>query len=171
MFRVVVFASFVLGAIFLGKLKDWRKNYSTIIFAMFCNLFYIVMYNSNPLWRFEPLPPLNHILFNNILISISMTFIVLPSTTLIYLSNFPNNKRQYPYIALWVFIYAAIEFIMWKMGAITYHNGWNYLWSLIFDIALFSFIRIHFLYPLAAWGISALFSISIWCIFGFPIKA
>jgi len=170
MLRIVIFTSFILAALFWGDLKNWKEYYPTILFTAICSLFYTLLYDSNPLWRLEPLWPLAHILFNNILISLALTVIVLPSTVLVYLSNYTKGKKQFAYITLWIFIYVIIEFFMFRNKGISYHNGWNLWWSAFFDIALFSLLRIHFLYPLRAWCLSVFFSIFIWSVFGFPMK-
>lgn len=170
MFRVIVFMSFFISAFIWGDLKNWKKYYSTILFTLLCSLYYDVLYSDNPLWRLEPIPPLDKILFNNTLISLALAFFVLIPTALIFLSNYPSGKIQILYFIFWVIIYSIIELIMFKNRAITYHNGWSLGWSFFSDLFIFSLIRMHFLYPLIGWGLAILSGGFIWIMFGFPMK-
>jgi hypothetical protein len=39
-------------------------------------------------------------------------------------------------------------------GGISYSNGWNFGFSILFDIFFFVILRLHYLHPLAAWAIA-----------------
>lgn len=168
--RLLVFACFILGTWRWGDWKNWKKYYSTILFLMLGSFYYIAIYHNYPLWRYEPLPPLNHILSNSTLIALSINFIVFPCTTIIYLGNYPHGKEKYLYVAMWIGLYILIETIMFFVHGITYHNGWNLAWSFVFNIVLFSTIRFHFLRPWLGWVSGLVFGLFFAFVFGFPIN-
>jgi len=68
--------------------------------------------------------------------------------------SFPQSKRKQSFwIAFWVFLYSSIELINLKyLDLINHYNGWNIWWSVLFNIFMFSILRIHFKKPLLAWG-------------------
>ena len=166
--RLLIFSVFILGTLKWGDWKNWKRYYSTILFFMLCSFYYIAIYHNHPLWRYEPKVP--YFLSNNSLIALSITFIVFPCTTLIYLGNYPNGKRQIPYIAVWIGIYTMIETVMFLAKGITYHNGWNLAWSFVFNIVLFTIIRLHFIRPWIAWVQGIVFAVFLAFVFGFPIN-
>jgi len=167
--RLLVFIFFVLCAWRWGDWKNWKKYYSTILFFMLGSFYHIAVYHNYPLWRYEPLPPLNFI-SNSTLIALSITFIVFPCTALIYLGNYPHGKKQYLYIAMWIGLYTLIETVMFLQHGITYHNGWNLAWSIVFNMVLFSIIRVHFHRPWFGWGLGLVFALLFASVFGFPIN-
>ena len=165
--RLFVFITFILCALKWGDWINWKRYYSTMLFFMVCNFYYIIIYRNYPLWRYEPLPPLSF-LSNNSLIALAISLIVFPCTVLIYLGNYPHGKKQIAYMAIWIGIYTIIEIVMFHAHGITYHNGWNLAWSFVFNIILFSTIRFHFLRPWIGWAQGAVFAICFAFVFGFP---
>ncbi len=168
-FRTILFIGFIFVTFLWGDYKNWKKYYPTILYFIICSLLYTVFTYDYPLWKFNPIYPSSYILPNNLLISIAVTFILFPCTALIYLGNFPKRHRQILYILTWVVIYSAIEFIALHFGAILYENGWRYLYSIIFNVFLFSFLRIHHLKPSLAWILSLIFILSFITIFNVPV--
>lgn len=168
--RLLIFSGFILGAWQWGDWKNWKVYYSTILFFILASFYYISIYHNYPLWRYEPLPPLNHILSNSTLIAVAITFIVFPCTTLIYLGNYPDGKKQYFYLVFWITLYTLIELVMFLLHGITYHHDWNLAWSIVFNIALFSSIRLHFLRPWFGWVTGIVFALFFAFVFGFPIN-
>lgn len=167
--RLLIFITFFLCAWRWGDWKNWKNYYSTILFFIVASFYYISIYHNYPLWRFEPMPPL-HILSNSTLIGLAITFIIFPCTTLIYLGNYPQGNKQYLYIAKWIALYTLIEAIMFYTHGITYHNGWNLAWSIVFNIALFSTTRLHFLRPWFGWVSGLVLALFFAFVFGFPIN-
>ncbi|WHX64536.1 CBO0543 family protein [Peribacillus frigoritolerans] len=97
-----------------------------------------------------------HILRNDLIISLIIMFLAYPSTIMIYLGRFPQSKRKQSFwIAFWFFLYSSIELINLKyLDLINHYNGWNIWWSVLFNIFMFSILRIHFKKPLLAWRVS-----------------
>lgn len=171
MFRIILFGFSIFSAWRWGDWKNWGKYYPTILFFILNSMLYNLLYFNNPLWRFEPLAPLDTIFFNNTLVSLAVSLIVFPSMALIFLGTYPDKKKtaQLAYIALWVIISSLIELMAVVFGGITYHNGWNFILSVLFNIIMFTFIRLHYLKPLAAWAACALFATLMFLLFGNPL--
>ena len=69
-----------------------------------------------------------------------------------------------------LFSYAAIELIAKMQNGISYHNGWTLGWSILFNFAIFSFLRVHYLKPILAGALSAIIIIFIFVVFNIPVK-
>lgn len=170
LFRIALFVIFILGALFFGDLRNWSEYYTTILYYIICSLLYTLLFHNYPLWKFEPLDPMEGLLPNNTLITLAVTFIIFPSTALIYLSNYPAGRLQYPYILLWVIIYSIIEAFGFHFRAISYHNGWNYWYSVAFNFTAFILLRLHHANPLLTWGISIVYIILFCIYFRLPLE-
>ncbi|MDF9407186.1 hypothetical protein L7E55_02250 [Pelotomaculum isophthalicicum JI] len=170
MFRIIIFVVAVFCAWRWGDWQKLNRYYPTLLFSINCGLLYNVLLDNHLLWRYEPVPPLNNILFNNEIIDLAVTFISFPAFAFTYLSNYPYGKKQYLYIILWVIFLATIELITFKQNGISYHNGWNLGWSIVFDFAIFSFLRLHYIKPILAWFFSLILIIVIFIVFDISIK-
>lgn len=154
MFRIILFSIFIVATYFWGDWRNWRKYLSSIYFLIIVNLMYKVLFYNYLLWRLEPIWPLQNIFPKSSLIVILVSFIIYPTTTLLYLGNYPEGEKQLFYIAFWVILYLIIEAVAISQKAISYHNGWNYVYTMGFDIALFLLLRLHYKKPLLAWLVS-----------------
>lgn len=168
----VIYASIWLLALwFWGDWKHWKKYYPTILFFMIGDLVYLYMFSDYfPLWKYS-IPEIDQkVNLTNTHISLSIMLIKYPATILIYLAKFPkqNKTKQFFYMGLWVFIYFVNEVIDVKFHLITYSNGWNLWWSLIFNCVMFYILRIHFIQPLIAWLLSIIFIVFLWQVFDVP---
>jgi hypothetical protein len=75
-----------------------------------------------------------------------LSFVGMPLSVFIYLFHYPKRTtmaKQALYILFFVVLFVILEYVSVQFGAITYHNGWNLLWSLLFDCAMFIIIVIH----------------------------
>ncbi|WP_404456736.1 CBO0543 family protein [Virgibacillus necropolis] len=116
---------------------------------MIClNLFSsILMYNYS-LWRFEE----SFVLPNHTLTEFLIVFFMFPPIILIFLSNYPKRwVVQIAYITFWVFMFSWTEYIAIRFGLTTYHNDWDFYWSLLFNCVMFPILRLHHSRPLWAW--------------------
>ncbi|MGV3466067.1 MAG: hypothetical protein ACO1OT_12335, partial [Heyndrickxia sp.] len=85
-----------------------------------------------------------------------------------YLSKYPYEKSIFSkgiYVTIFILAFIILEFISVKMGAITYHHGWNLWWSLFFVTVMFAIIRLHFTRPLMAIILSIPFALLLCMIF------
>ncbi len=169
MIRITIIIFFAIASF---KWADWssiKKYYPTILFFIICNLIHVIIYRNSPQWTFEPLGPIQNILYDDTVINLALSFTAFPCCIMLYLSNYPKGKKQFIYILLWVLLFSSIELVMLKYRGITYHNGWNLKLSFLFDILIFSLLRIHYICPIKAWLLAVVFSFLIMCFSGFPI--
>jgi hypothetical protein len=110
-------------------------------------MYNFVFYNYT-LWKYDGL-------VNHTFTTILFDAIIFPSTTILYLSHFPQRMwKAILHVLMWVSLFAFWELISDKLGFFNYEHGWNLLRSVGFDILLFTLIRFHYKKPLLAWPIS-----------------
>lgn len=149
-----------------GDWKNWEKYYPTVLFTMVVNLGASLLTYHHALWNYSP----DALVKTQTILEFINCFIILPSVTFTYLSKFPaNNKfQQLSYIVFWVLIFSGLEYIdHYIIGGIYYTNGWSWSTSTIFDFALFSILRLHYLKPGWAWVITFLLTGFILVMFNF----
>ncbi|WP_420841513.1 CBO0543 family protein [Desulfosporosinus fructosivorans] len=150
-----------------GDWRNWRKYYPTILYVIIWDLLYNFFTVNHPLWRFEH-PVLKHT-FSDLLIA----FVSFPCYILLFLPYIPKESRvkKILHIANWAFILSLLEATSIPLQSITYHNGWNYWWSVGFNVTMFSMISLHYKNPLLAWPISALLFLVVMIIFKLPLSS
>lgn len=162
---ILIVPVFLLLCYKWGDWKNWKLYYPTILYMMlidFLNNFITARY---PLWEYEK------IFKNNTFNDIVVAFTLYPSTVLLYLHHYPKKPlKQIAYIALWVLIYAAIEFVALETGTFSYQNGWNFVWAIGFDIMMFIILKLHYEKPLLAWPISAVLMAAVYYILKLPVN-
>jgi len=149
-FRILLLAGFLAAAWKWGDWRNWQKYYPTMLFVMTVNLSAGYITYHHPLWVFNP----DALVGTKTVVEFLNTYLVLPATALIYLSNFRATGRTQAlaYIFKWVLIYGSIEFIDHRVvGGLSYANGWSFKHSLLFDWAMFAIIRMHYMRPLLGW--------------------
>lgn len=158
---------FCLSALRWGDWRHWKDYYPTILFFIMGDWLYDILTCKQTMWLYHqsiiPTSTLSN-LFNNI-------FVYIP-TVLMYLPHFPDKGlyKKVLYIFVWTAIYGIIEFIFHTMGLITYHNGWNFLASVLFDGILFVIIYVHYKRPIAAWLLSFIVILTLWFSFRLSIS-
>jgi hypothetical protein len=124
--------------------KEWENYYPTILYIIASNLLYKFFALSKfHIWKLSS----QDFFFNSHMeIYLWHTLFVNTLLTLIYLSNFPEDelKRKVLYIVKWTALFIFIEIVLLIMGHIHYYNGWNLVWTTLFDIVMFSMLRLHF---------------------------
>ncbi|MFB9325548.1 CBO0543 family protein [Paenibacillus aurantiacus] len=132
---------FALAALFTGTWRKWREFYDTILLVSFWNVFYNFICHDYMTWKFHP-----EILLAHKQADLLNTFVLLPSTTLLYLRFFPLRQglgRQLVYYFAWVAGYSALEGIWLLVGVISYERGWTLWWSVAFYFVMFAVILLH----------------------------
>lgn len=164
-FRIVFLLIIIIATFYFGDWRNLKRYYPTMLFVMAVNLSSCLLTYHHDLWYFPP----DSLVKTNTVVEMLNSYISLPSTAFIFLSNYPSSRGliQYAYIALWVFIYSMIELADYIVGGISYHNGWSWQISTLFDFALFSFTRIHYSRPLWAWGLTFILGAIILIVFNF----
>lgn len=138
-----------------GDWKNWQKYHPTMLVAAVGNLLYIFLYNGHFLWQFQGVA-----LTNITTVELLFTFIVLPLTVLLYLSNYPDTpKRWIIHTVEYIVTYVALEWIYVKLGWFKHDYGWNMWWSLAWDSLMFPIWALHHNRPLIAYMASFIFVI------------
>jgi len=164
-FRLSLLSVFLMAAWKWGDWRNWQKYYSSMLFVAFVDMSAAYIFYHHPLWIFGP----DAFVHTETVVQFINTYLVLPATTLVYLSKFPSTGRghQCAYIFMWVLIFGALEFIDHTIiGGISYGNGWSLRTSVFFDFAMFTTIRIHYTRPLLGWLAALVGAIIILAIFG-----
>lgn len=149
-----------------GDWKSWEKYYPTVLFMMVVNIGASYLTYHHGLWNYHP----DALVKSQTVLELLNCFVILPCVAFLYLSRFPttNILHQCGYIALWVLLFSGLEFTdHYIIGGIYYTNGWSWMASSIFDIAIFSILRLHYLRPLWAWAVTVLLSAVILVMFNF----
>uniref|UniRef100_UPI003D2C639E CBO0543 family protein n=1 Tax=Paenibacillus oryzisoli TaxID=1850517 RepID=UPI003D2C639E len=141
----------------------WREFLPTIYFMVSMSLLYqYIAHSTYHLWHHERNIP-TELVTDNL-----YSFIVFPCTVMLFLSNYPNKKAaQFAHLLKWLIIYSALEWVGKKNGFITYHHGWSWAWSLLFNCMMFPMLRLHHLRPLNAIAISPIIIFVLLMIFYF----
>ncbi|WP_354670028.1 CBO0543 family protein [Paenibacillus sp. BSR1-1] len=167
--RIILYSAFIFAAYKWGDWKNWRKYYPTFLFWIGGDFFYNALLRNHRFWNFTKGIIGDDILHGHLIISLFVMFFSYTSTLLIYLGRFPHQRlKQLFWILLWVLIYTFIEISSNKLNSIEYHYGWNIYWSLLFNIIMFTVLKIHVSKPWLAWIISILFLIFLSNIFNLP---
>jgi len=144
--------------------KNWQKYHATMLLAIVGNLLYNVIYFDHYLWRIAP-----GFLKSYDLTELLYTFITLPLTALMFLSNYPIPFRnQVLHIFKYIFVYSLVEYIFYLNDMIYYQYWWNFWWSVVWNLMMFSVWALHHKKPLWAYFISFLTFIAV--IILFPIN-
>lgn len=164
-FRVCLVLGFLLSAWRWGDWKGWEKYYATVLFVMVVNLAVSFITYHHILWNYSP----DALVKTQTTVELINSFIMLPLATFLYLSKFPANNElyQYGYMIVWILIFSGLEFIDQTLGGISYKHGWSWLTSSIFDCAIFSIVRLHYLRPIYAWIATLVLTIVILALFNF----
>lgn len=151
---------------YYGDWRNWKKYHATMLFVATMNLVYLLITSEYYLWLFT-----SDLLNNQNLTTLIYTFVVLPSTTLLLLSNFPVKlSKQLQRILIWIVIYSIWEaFFLLPFNLITYDNGWNLTYSILFDLIMFPIIVIHYKRPLVAYLITFFVAVLIIWWFNIPL--
>lgn len=97
-------------------------------------------------------------------------FVGYPSALLVYLGRYPTKGiKQFLWISIWVAFWSFLEWVDDKFDEFSYHNGWNLMWSVLFNIGIFSMVRLHYKKPLLTYGLSIIATIGLVVIFKVPI--
>lgn len=149
-----------------GDWRNWKRYYPTILFFIIGDFLYNFLLYKQSMWLFHDL-----ILPNHTTITILAMVVSYSATVLIYLGRFPEGwKKRSLWFLLWVGIYICAEYFNNTFGFITYHNGWNIWWSVLFTGIIFFILPIHHKRPLLAWLISIVIIGSLLSIFDVKIS-
>ncbi|WP_311201045.1 CBO0543 family protein [Niallia taxi] len=163
---ILINVFYLLAAYKWGDWRNWKLYYPTILFLIIGDFLYNFLLYKKSMWVFHDL-----ILPNHTIITILAMFVSYSSTVLIYLGRFPEDwNKRFLWFLLWVGIYLSVEYLDSMFGFITYHNGWNMLWSVLFTGIIFIILPIHQKRPLLAWLLSLIIIVTLLNIFDVKIS-
>jgi len=167
LYNIVVCLVDVLVAWVWGDWRNWRNYQSSILYLIVCDLIYNLLTYNHPLWEYKStLPILNHTILNMITM-----FVAYPSIMLVYLGRFPTERmKQIIWVGFWVSLWSFLEWLSIQLGNFSYLNGWNFIWSFLFNIVLFSMVRLHYKMPLLTYGLSFILAVVLLSIFDVPFE-
>ncbi|WP_407312310.1 CBO0543 family protein [Desulfosporosinus sp. SB140] len=156
-----------------GDWRNWKLYYPTILYFIIGDLCYIILSNDKPLWKYES--PV----FSSDFIECLIAFIVFPCSCLVFFQIYAKvNKikikikwKGIAYTLFFLFgssIYTFAEWLSFKLGSISYHNGWNLYWSFGFNYITNGLLLLHFKKPLWVWIPSIFFASLMIYLFHFP---
>ncbi len=150
-----------------GRWKEWKTYYSTILFFIAGDFIHVYICAAKPLWRFGADP-----LFSAVSEHLITSLVIFPCTVLLLFSFYPGSKSwtiKTLYIAVWVLIFSAGEYLALKLGYFVHVNGWNLVYSILFNCLLFPLLIIHQKKPQIAWLISL--TVGVFIVFWFKLPA
>lgn len=164
---------FIIGVIVIlvslkwAKWKEWQRYYPTMIYIVSMNLLYKYFALSNfHLWKFNSV---DLVFKNETSIFLWHTLLINPLFTIIFLSNFPEERflKKCFYITKWVAAFIFVEWLLLRFDHVNYFNGWKLGWTTFFDFTMFTMLRIHYKKTLLAIFLSILFTLFYLFIFGY----
>jgi hypothetical protein len=163
---ILINTFYLIAGVKWGDWRNWKQYYPTILFFIIGDFLYNFLLYKESMWLFHDL-----ILPNHTTITILAMFVSYSATVLIYLGRFPKEWKKRPlWFLLWSGIFLIVEYVNSKLGFITYHNGWNMWWSVLFTGIIFLILPIHHKKPLLAWLLSIVIIISLLTIFEVKIS-
>jgi hypothetical protein len=149
-FPLIIMFIVLLATWIFGDWRNWKTFYPSILFVISIDFVVSIITYNFTLWHFEKTLGIP----NHSVGDFFLTFLNFPAIVLLYLTRYPFRSRvfkQLGYIFIWVVFFSLVEVTSFITKVITYHNGWNYGWSLLVWISMFIGIRIHHTKPLWAW--------------------
>ncbi|WP_218094927.1 CBO0543 family protein [Paenibacillus solanacearum] len=148
-----------------GAWKQASRFHATVLYMVAGNLLYFFLTTDYLLWAFVPdlhlIPVFTELLY---------TFIVFPCTVILFLSGFPDRRKEQVWrYSKWVALYAVMEAIYAWSGRIVYDHGWSWWCSFAFDVMMFPMLLLHSKKPGIAYVLSAFIIAALLLMFRVPI--
>ena len=163
MYFIIVSIIFIIICYKFGDWRNWKQYYPTILYFMIGDLVFHVLSDPKWLWAYGAWPFTIHIT------SLFVMTSIYPCIIILYLTFFPKTlKKQIFYILCCVALLTLYEYIAFLFNAFHYYNGWNLLYSAIFDCILFPMLYLHYKRPLLVWPISYALTFGFMLLFKIP---
>ncbi|WP_420490945.1 CBO0543 family protein [Neobacillus drentensis] len=140
----------LISALIFAIWKNLKIYYPTIIFAISVDFYISIITYEHSLWYFHKA----FLVPNHTIADLFIAFTNLPLIILVYLSRYPYKApfyKQLVYISFWSILFTFIETIFLFLKLLSYHNGWNFWWSMVVWFFIFFGITLHNKKPLLAW--------------------
>lgn len=155
----------IITALWWSDRRHWKRYHSTMLYMTSGAFLYEYLTKDQSMWEFHA-----DFLYNHTIKVVVYAVLTMPLNILLFLSTLPEKGfwKKSRHIALWITIYASVEWVMVYTGRITYHNNWTLFYSILFDIMMFPMMILHSRRP----GIAYLLSVGIVCflIYAFQVQ-
>ncbi|MBS4174627.1 CBO0543 family protein [Bacillus sp. FJAT-49736] len=165
---MIFILAFILLVVSFWK-KCWHpltKYLATMQYVAICNLFNLVICHDYLLWELHSrfMSPIAVELFNSLFL--------LPISTLIYISLFPEGsfRKQIFYIFKWIMGSILIELVFIHFSALHFYHGWGFWVDVVFYCLMYCFIKLHYHHPLITYALSCIVGYILVRIFDVPIS-
>ena len=155
---------FILACYKWGDWRNWKTYYPTILFLIAGDFIYYYVSAAKPLWQYTAK------LFPGTYATLIIALIIYPCTILLFIPFYPKSGsiKKVCYITGWVCLYAFLEYLALKYNYMQQFNRWNFLYSVLFDYALFPLLLVHQKKPSVALLLSSIMGIGIAFLFKLP---
>ncbi len=147
-----------------GDWKNWQNYQSTMLLSSLGNLLYNTIYHHHYLWEVKP-----GLFGNHIVIELIYSFVILPLTAIMLLSNLPEGIfKKFLKLVKYTVVYSLLEYFFFMYGQIEYNYGWCFICSVLWNIMMFFIWMVHHKKPLVAYLLSVIVVMAIF--YKFPVK-
>ncbi|HEY8910452.1 MAG TPA: CBO0543 family protein [Desulfosporosinus sp.] len=155
---------FILACYKWGDWRNWKTYYPTILLLIAGDFIYYYVSSAKPVLQYTAK------LVPGTFATLIIALIVYPCTVLIFFPLYPKSGaiKKACYITFWVCLYAFLEYLALKYNYMQHFNGWNFLYSVLFDYALFPLLLVHQKKPPVALVLSSIMGIGIAFLFKLP---
>jgi hypothetical protein len=151
-----------------GDWRNWKLYYPTILYMILGDLSYIIATSNRPLWQYESQ------IFKGEFSEFVIAFVAFPSTCLVFFACYSKvvKSEKIVYVPLFFLfsasLYTSIEWLSYRLGFFSYHNGWNIYWSFAFNCMMFPLLLLHYKKPLLVWLPSIILAVLLIYFFNLP---
>lgn len=161
--NIVLVTALIIAVFLKSDWKHWEEYYPEMLYiALAASVYELIGYHEFHLWEFK-----ETILLSKFNVHLLHNLVVNPLVVLLYLSNYPTLGKKLLYNLKWIFGFWVIEWVASILNLISYHNGWNLLWSLLFIMVMFPMVRLHHVNKSIALPLSVVISIILLLLFGY----
>ena len=161
--NIVLVIALIVVAFWKSDWRNWEKYYPSMLYiALAASVYELIAYKNFHLWEFK-----ETFFISKFNVHLLQNLVVNPIVVLIYLSNYPTNGNELIYNLKWIFCFWIVEYFASILNLITYHNGWNLGWSLLFIMVMFPMVRLHHFNKTLALPLSLFISIVLLLLFDY----
>lgn len=144
---------FLVAFIITKSYRYFGRYYSSVHYVACLSILYTLVCRGYPLWSFRP-----WWIVTDKVSQLIQFAILFPCTTVLFLRYIPRHTRhRILHFLGFSGLYVLLEWLLVNRHEIIYSHGWNFSWSVVIDILLFTLTWIH----MKSWKIAVLMSVCI----------
>ena len=167
-FHIIISLVSILIAWKWGDWRNWKLYYPTMLYFIIGDLSYIILTSNKPLWEFESS------IISSDFVEFLIAAVCFPCTCFVFFalySKVSKSKRiVYLLLLFAASLYTSIEWLSYRLGFISYHNGWDLYWSFLFNCIMFPLLLLHYKKPVWVWPISITSAFIVIYLFDLPFS-